>query len=209
MSKDLIIIMGGREDDQNNLESALKPNYSILSTTSFEEGLSLFDTVKNNTKLIILDLQLPEIDAVDAIKQIRQINTLVEIIVYSIDDQLQNCINSMKFGVYDYLVSPIDPRILQHVVNNAIESRDIYDKINDLAHQKFIQNLDHRLNLFRELLRSRRVKGQSISEEELNVFFPPHEKQNRETLDEIKSNLTKDDINNKITTAHTFTFYYI
>ncbi|MBD7911946.1 response regulator transcription factor [Clostridium cibarium] len=106
------------EDEEKVLEVLKaylqREGYNVYSTTRGLEGIELFK--RNNIKLIILDLMLPDISGEDVCKTIRQ-NSDVYIFMITAKGELTEKIEGLNIGADEYLVKPLSPRELTARVN--------------------------------------------------------------------------------------------
>lgn len=75
--------------------------------------------------IAILDIQMPGINGIDAMKEIRANNKDVVLIVMSAYDKFDYAQEAIKLGVLDYVTKPMEKKRILAVVRNAM---DIIDK---------------------------------------------------------------------------------
>lgn len=113
MKKILII-----EDDKHlnkGLAIALADEGEILSVATLEEGRSLVD----RADLVLLDLNLPDGDGLDFLKEIR-LRSQVPVLIVSAIDMETHIISAIKLGADDYLTKPFSLGILQAKINHWV-----------------------------------------------------------------------------------------
>lgn len=91
------------------------------------EGLALLD--KQDIRLAILDLGLPDMNGIQLLKKIKETNPAIEIIVLTADNSLHSGIEAMKSGAYDYVVKPFDVDQIALVVKNALEKAGLQQEV--------------------------------------------------------------------------------
>jgi len=110
-----ILIIEDEKSVSEVIEAYLKASgYNVKVTAKGEEGLKLFN--KNQFQLIILDLMLPDISGEDICKIIRK-NSDVHIFMLTAKSDLNDKIQGLNLGAYEYLVKPFSPRELVARVN--------------------------------------------------------------------------------------------
>ena len=62
--------------------------------------------------LVILDLGLPLVDGMDVLRQMRARQDETPVLILSARDALRDRIQGLNAGADDYLVKPLDPRVL-------------------------------------------------------------------------------------------------
>jgi DNA-binding response OmpR family regulator len=104
-------------------------NIKIITAFSAEECLK---KLKTNPKLdvIILDINMPGMDGIEALKEIKTISPLTEVIMLTGHGTIESAINGMKLGAYDFLKKPCDIEEIAGKVTAATQKRKAHkDKI--------------------------------------------------------------------------------
>lgn len=117
------------EQDIELVENYLYKNFKNISLKSIRsslEALSLLDEEKFD--VILMDLRMPDIDALELIRKLKHKNIDAPIIIITGKGDEYSAIEALKLGVYDYVIKDIYyieklPRIIE---NNYL--RYIYDK---------------------------------------------------------------------------------
>ena len=91
-----------------------KEGYNVFCSQNGLDGIELFR--KNNIKLVILDLMLPDIEGEEVCKIIRKISD-VYIFMLTAKVTLNDKINGLRSGADEYLTKPLSPRELTARVN--------------------------------------------------------------------------------------------
>ncbi len=95
--------------------------------------------VERNFSLVLTDLCLPTISGLDLIREVRQRDLPVTVIVMTGHASIDSAVEAMRLGAYDYLLKPIDSVRLEVLVNQALEDRKLVDEVDALR-----QNLQER-----------------------------------------------------------------
>ncbi len=69
--------------------------------------------------LVLLDMRLPDMDGLDVLSRLRTSD--VPVVVITADSSSSRTIRAIQAGAYDYLVKPLEPEQLRHVVSRALE----------------------------------------------------------------------------------------
>ncbi len=119
MSRRLLVI----DDDESVIRSirkALEPlDYEIETRNNIRAGIKIADKYK----LILLDLMLPDGNAIDALKELKVFNPDTLVIIVAGHGRRESAMEAMKEGAYDYLEKPLDIEELKIVADKAF--RDI------------------------------------------------------------------------------------
>jgi len=73
--------------------------------------------------IILMDIQMPGINGIEAIESIKERDSLVKFVIISAYEQFEYAKNAMKLGVDDYILKPINKQRLIDVLDK--ESKDI------------------------------------------------------------------------------------
>ena len=88
--------------------------------------------VENRCSLVLTDLRLPGISGLELIREIRERELPVTVIVMTGYATVEAAVEAMKLGAYDLILKPIDTIRLEMVVNQALEDRRLIDEVADL-----------------------------------------------------------------------------
>jgi two-component system, NtrC family, response regulator AtoC len=88
--------------------------------------------VENHCSLVLTDLRLPGISGLELIREIRERELPVAVIVMTGHATVEAAVEAMKLGAYDLILKPIDTIRLEMVVNQALEDRRLIDEVADL-----------------------------------------------------------------------------
>ncbi len=96
------------EDDQAlalglriNLEAE---GYEVIHAASAEDGLSILDNA--SADLVVLDLMLPGMDGVEALRRIRGENLKLPVLILTARSSVDEKVEGLKAGADDYLTKP-------------------------------------------------------------------------------------------------------
>jgi DNA-binding response OmpR family regulator len=120
MSEHCILVIEDQEDLAELYETTLKKaGYRARITLTGEEGVAEFKAVGADT--VLLDMTLPEMNGVEVLRQIREINASVPVIVITGEthaDLRQQC---ERLGVHDYLPKPVNYDAMLTAIKLALE----------------------------------------------------------------------------------------
>jgi len=108
--------------------------------------------VERPYSLVLTDLRLPGISGLDLIREIRDRDLPVTVIVMTAYATVEAAVDAMKLGAYDFIQKPIDTVRLELLVHKALEDRRLVDEVADLRNRLRRRNAYHNL-----LGRSRRM----------------------------------------------------
>lgn len=74
-------------------------------------------------QLVLLDMKLPDLDGIEILRKVNEARLDVCVIVMTGYANVQNAVESMKLGTFDYLAKPFSDDELLKAVNLAVENR--------------------------------------------------------------------------------------
>ena len=108
-----------------------KRDLTVITAFSGQEALETLDK-NRNLDVVILDVKMPGMDGIEALREIKKTYPLTEVVMLTGHATVENAIEGMKLGAYDYLMKPCDIEQLILKVNEATgKKRDHEDKIRD------------------------------------------------------------------------------
>ncbi|MBC7792453.1 MAG: response regulator [Clostridia bacterium] len=100
--------------------------FEVETASSADQALELF--AKGKYRLIIVDLVMPGIGGIELIERVRTEDALQDVVVVTGDEDVRTAVRAMRLGVYDYLVKPVEPEELVHVIDRLHERSTLYDE---------------------------------------------------------------------------------
>lgn len=107
----------------HNLE--LNPDYTVKS---FLKARDLLNVLNENPDVVTLDYRLPDMDGMEVLRQIREVNEEIDVIVVSEQDDIETAVGLLKVGAYDYLVKTNDIRERLHNTIQNIRKKNALKK---------------------------------------------------------------------------------
>lgn len=102
---------------QNLAERLALRDYDVTSAFSGEDAV---ERVKGyNFDVIVLDVRMPGIDGVEALREIKNTKPLTEVIMLTGYATVETGIEGMKLGAFDFLMKPCETSELVAKINNA------------------------------------------------------------------------------------------
>jgi len=114
-------------------ESLKKEGYEVDEASNGEEALL---KVRNERyDLVILDVKMPKLDGIEALKQIRKIDPNIPVVMITAYGNTQVAMKAIKEGAFDYFTKPFDVSEIRIVVKRALEKRRLENQIDRLETQ--------------------------------------------------------------------------
>jgi len=98
-----------------------RQGYRVELAAGAKPGLSLLE--RQSFDAILLDLVMPDMDGLEALKKIRALDPEVEVIIITGYGTIQSAVESIKAGAFHFLSKPFVPDDLRNLVSRALEKR--------------------------------------------------------------------------------------
>lgn len=127
------------DDEIDFLETLMKRmkkrGVEVAGVGSGEEALDYLN--KKPVDVVVLDVRMPGIDGIKALREIKKIDPLVEVIMLTGHASIEAAIEGMASGAFDYLMKPADFDELLYKLQDAFKRRTIQkQKIEKLGNLK-------------------------------------------------------------------------
>lgn len=124
---------------------SLNPDYEIHSFTTGKECIA---NLYLEPDVITLDYRLPDTQGLDVLKQIKEINEDIQIILISEQVDIDVVVTLLKLGAYDYIVKSHDIRErLLNTINNIRQGSNLKKEIVNLR-QEVRKKYAHQTTIF-------------------------------------------------------------
>src|SRR6266481_1772748 len=95
------------------------PAHRVEIAHTGSEGLERVADVRPD--VILLDLRLPDQSGLEVLRQLRQIDARIPVVVVTVIRSADSAIEAMRQGAYDYLLKPLDLQKLDRVIGEALK----------------------------------------------------------------------------------------
>lgn len=111
-------------DDEANIHYSFKkilpPTFEILSALNAEDALDTM--LEKKPDVVLMDVKLPGLDGLQALKKMREIDGQVPIVIMTAFGDMNTAIKAMKYGAYEYLIKPFKADKIRNVIKKAAEA---------------------------------------------------------------------------------------
>jgi len=102
-------------------------NYDTAEAETGNEALKAFDS--ENPDLILLDINLPDIEGIEVLKELKQRKPEIPIIMITAYGSIEDAVSAMRMGAYDFITKPIDDLKIQGTIKNALETATLKQEV--------------------------------------------------------------------------------
>ena len=138
-------------DDEKDICDLIKKvltqeGWSVLTALDGESGLEIVEEEKPD--IVLLDLKMPKMDGVEALRRIRRIDKNIVVIIITGYGTMDTARMAMKLGAFDYITKPFDLNHVLTVIKDGLKLslRAIADKMKEKEILKSARLLQARLS---------------------------------------------------------------
>ncbi len=128
MSKKTILII----DDEKLIRWTLSQkfadwNYEAIEAETGQSGLARAE--EETPDLVLLDVKLPDIKGTDLLEEFKRRWPDLPVIMITAFGEIEDVVDAMQRGAYNFLTKPIDLPKLQSLLQNALEAYDLKQEV--------------------------------------------------------------------------------
>lgn len=120
-AKARILIVDDEAALRDSLRFLLSSKYELFFASHGKEALDL--SAKVVPDLVLLDMRLPDISGMDILKQIKETDPSIEVIMVTAVNTVSRAVEAIKLGAYDYVTKPFDIEAIQEIIYKVLEKR--------------------------------------------------------------------------------------
>ncbi len=115
-------------DDEPNLRKVLtaqleRDGYDVHTAEDGQEGLDLL--AEHHIDLVITDLRMPRVDGMELLRRALELDDNLPIVMLTAHGTVDNAVEALKTGAFDYITKPFDQNEVRAVVRKALKTRDL------------------------------------------------------------------------------------
>jgi DNA-binding NtrC family response regulator len=118
------------DDEVEFLETLVKRlkrrNLAVTGVNSGEEALELLSHTP--VDVVVLDVKMPGMDGLTALREIKKRFPLVEVIMLTGHASMEVAIEGMEQGAFDYLMKPMDIDELLYKLQDAYKKKTLHEE---------------------------------------------------------------------------------
>jgi len=118
LDKQTILIVDDEQKIRNVLKINLKHTYRVILA---QNGSEAIEYLKNDVvNLVLTDVRMPEKDGLDLLQYVQQYYKHIPVILITAFGTVENAVQAMKMGAYDYILKPIKIAEIQRLIEKAL-----------------------------------------------------------------------------------------
>ena len=130
MERPRILVIDDKENMRKLLEKVLGESYQVATADDGARALSL--VAQNAYDAVLTDIRMPGADGFQVLKAVKERSAATEVILMTAYATVQDAVEAMKQGAYDYLQKPFDPDAAALVVARAVERKQLREQAANL-----------------------------------------------------------------------------
>ncbi len=128
-----ILIVDDMPDMRRMLEKLILRSFSnvdVRTAASGEDSLKIIP--ENNIGVVLADIKMRGMDGIELLKRIKKLNESITVILMTAYGSIENAVDALKLGAYDYITKPFDEERLLHTIRKAMEHYNLIRRNLDL-----------------------------------------------------------------------------
>ena len=102
-------------------QTLTRQGYQVEVAANARKGLSTLE--RATFDVILLDLVMPDMDGLEALKKIKAVDPEAEVVIITGYGTIQSAVECIKSGAFHFLSKPFVPEDLRNLVGRAVEKR--------------------------------------------------------------------------------------
>ena len=107
--------------------------YQVITATRGLQGIDL--AKKDDFSLIILDLKMPDMDGLEVLKEIKNINPTIPVIMITAHGTIDTAIEAMKIGATDYITKPFKLEEIKVQIKKSLHLSNLENQVDFLRQE--------------------------------------------------------------------------
>jgi DNA-binding NtrC family response regulator len=124
-----VLLAEDNDVNRQQMQQILETDQKVKVDTTRDGREALAALTTRNYSLLLTDLRMPNLDGMQLIKEVQQRRLPVTAIVMTGYGGIDEAVQAMRLGAYDFLTKPIDPQQLRMIVQRALRERTLLDEI--------------------------------------------------------------------------------
>jgi DNA-binding NtrC family response regulator len=130
-----LLIVEDNDGTRQQLQRLLAAEPGLQVDTARDGTEALEALVEHTYSLVLTDLRMPRVDGMHLIEEVQRRRLPVTVIVTTGHGSIDEAVQAMRLGAYDFLTKPVDPQHLCLVVRRALRERRLQDEVAALREQ--------------------------------------------------------------------------
>jgi DNA-binding NtrC family response regulator len=140
MTERVLLVDDEEEFVETLAERMRSRGMEVATSNSGGDALELID--KDAYDVVVLDLQMPGMDGIEALERIKRRKPDIQVVLLTGHATVEKGVEAMKHGALEFLEKPIDLSKLQEVIHKAnaekmiLVEQETEERIREILHEK-------------------------------------------------------------------------
>lgn len=133
-----ILIVDDEQPTVDSLDLLLGENFQLIIA---RDGLEALTLIKSEPfDLVFLDITLPGKDGFEVLREIKNLDATVDVVMLTADDKARTAMKAMEIGAFHYITKPFDKDEILLITRRVFEKKNMAEEIASLRDD--VQQLD-------------------------------------------------------------------
>jgi two-component system response regulator AtoC len=124
MSIEKILVIDDEELIRDFIAETLRrSHYDVTTAENGKQGLSFFK--EKSFDMVFTDMKMPDLTGIEVLKKIKEQAPDTIIVVVTAYGSIENAVDAMRLGAFNYLIKPFSPDTLEAVIDKAKEHQKL------------------------------------------------------------------------------------
>ncbi len=118
------------DDEEEFLETLVKRltkrKLTVAGRNNAQDAIAFLK--ENPVDVVVLDVKMPGMDGLEALREIKRCNPMVEVIMLTGHANMEVAIQGMELGAFDYLMKPMDIDELLYKLQDAFQKKQLRER---------------------------------------------------------------------------------
>lgn len=129
----ILVVEDGQSQREMLRDFLIKEGYAIAEAKNGEKAIQ--SVLKGHFDMILLDYKMPGMDGMQVLKEVKEINPEIDVVIITAYGTIETAVEAMKAGAIDYITKPIDFEELLILLNRVSERRVLLRENEILRHE--------------------------------------------------------------------------
>jgi len=145
-----ILVVDDEKGVRESIRVILKDTYDVVPIESGETAIDYLK--KNEVDLVFLDIMMPGISGLEALKIIKASEQSPEVVIVTATRTVENAVEAMKYGAYEYVTKPFNIEEIKIIAQRGVQNRHMaiecasLKKQMDESKERFYRQLEHKVS---------------------------------------------------------------
>ncbi len=124
-----VLLVEDEDAARTKLQALLQTDSGLRVDVTKDGDQALQRLLENNYSILITDLRMPRLDGMQLLKEVQRRGLPVTVIVTTGYGSIDEAVQAIRMGAYDFLTKPIDVDNLRLVLQRALRDRALQDEV--------------------------------------------------------------------------------